>query len=48
MGLVMDLDADPDANPAVLAGFIGFAVAFAALTVLLYRPLWVGAQDRSA
>lgn len=39
MAVVMILDADPDASPAVAAGFAAFTLAFAALTVLLYRAL---------
>lgn len=39
MGVVMNLHADPDASPALTVGFASFTVAFAALTLALYRPL---------
>lgn len=39
MGLVMNLHADPDAAPALTAGFAVFTAVFAALAVALYRPL---------
>lgn len=45
MGVVMIVNADPDASPGLTAGFLAFAVAFVVLTVLLYRPLF--ARSRS-
>jgi hypothetical protein len=35
----MIVDDDPDASPAAASKFLVFALAFAVLTVLLYRPL---------
>ena len=40
MGVVMNLHADPDASPALTAGFVSFAAVFATLTAALYRPLF--------
>jgi hypothetical protein len=40
MGVVMNVNADPDASVGLTAGFAGFTAAFAVLTVLLYRPLF--------
>jgi hypothetical protein len=40
MALVMLAHGDPDASPAMAAGFGLFALAFVALTVALYRPLF--------
>ena len=39
MALVMVVDGDPDASIGLLCGFAGFAVLFAALTAIAYRPL---------
>jgi hypothetical protein len=39
MAVVMLVEQDPDASPALAAGFVGFALAFAVLTVALYRGL---------
>ena len=39
MGVVMLANADPDASVVVTAGFVVFALVFAALTAALYRPL---------
>ena len=46
MGIVMNLNDDPDASPTLTGGFVIFALIFVALTVLLYRPLF--RQPRSA
>jgi hypothetical protein len=46
MGVVMYANADPDASLALAGGFLVFALVFAALTVLLYRP-FLGQSDRS-
>lgn len=40
MALVMNLHADPDASPALAAGFGAFAAVFVVLAGLLYRPLF--------
>ncbi|MCS5479935.1 hypothetical protein NYP18_09735 [Corynebacterium sp. YIM 101645] len=40
MAVVMNLNTDPDASVALAAGFLGFALAFVALMVGLYRPLF--------
>ena len=39
MGLVMVINDDPAASPALAGGFVGFAVAFLALAGWLFRPL---------
>jgi hypothetical protein len=39
MGIVMNLNSDPDASPMVTAGFVIFALVFVTLTIRLYRPL---------
>ncbi|GAA4351247.1 hypothetical protein GCM10023145_15170 [Angustibacter luteus] len=39
MALVMVLRGDPDASVALLCGFAAFAVLFASLTAVAYRPL---------
>lgn len=39
MAVVMTAKSDPDASPALAAGFLGFTAALTALTVALYRPL---------
>jgi len=40
MGITMYVNDDPDASLAVAAGFTLFALVFAALAVVLYRPLF--------
>lgn len=40
MGIVMTVNGDPDASPAVAAGFGFFALVFVAITAALYRPLF--------
>jgi len=40
MGLVMNINADPDASAGLAIGFGLFAVFFVVLSVLLYRPLF--------
>jgi hypothetical protein len=40
MALVMNVNADPDASPALSAGFAAFAAVFVRLTTALYRPLF--------
>ena len=40
MALVMFLRGDPDASVSLLSGFVGFALLFAALTAVAYRPLF--------
>jgi hypothetical protein len=40
MGLTMLLNDDPDASPALAAGFALFTLAFATLAFALYRPLF--------
>ena len=40
MVTVMNLNADPDASPALTGGFVIFALIFVTLTVVLYRPLF--------
>jgi hypothetical protein len=32
---------DPDASSGLTVGFVAFAVTFAVVTVLLYRPLFL-------
>jgi hypothetical protein len=39
MAVIMLLHDDPDASPGLAAGFVVFALLFATLTALLYRPL---------
>jgi hypothetical protein len=39
MGLVMVINDDPAASPALAGGFVAFAVAFLALAGWLFRPL---------
>jgi len=39
MAMAMIVNDDPDASPAAGSTFVGFALVFAVLTVLLYRPL---------
>ncbi len=39
MGVVMNVNGDPDASAALAGGFAAFALAFVVLTALLYRPL---------
>jgi hypothetical protein len=39
MAVRMILRDDPDASPGLAIGFCLFAVAFAVVTVLLYRPI---------
>jgi hypothetical protein len=41
MAVVMYANADPDASAGLIIGFGFFALAFATLTVLLYRPFFV-------
>jgi hypothetical protein len=43
MGLVMNLQGDPDASLGLTTGFLLFALIFLALTTLLYRPLFAAA-----
>lgn len=45
MGVVMYGNEEPDASLGLAGGFVFFAVVFATLTTLLYRPLF--AQHRS-
>lgn len=40
MAMVMLVNGDPDASPALAVGFGSFALVFVALTVALYRPLF--------
>ncbi len=40
MGVVMYANDDPDASLGLIGGFVVFAVVFATLTALLYRPLF--------
>lgn len=40
MAVVMYTRADPDASPALMAGFLSFALLFAGLAVVTYRPLF--------
>ena len=40
MGIVMNLHSDPDASPAVVGGFVIFALVLVTLTGVLYRPLF--------
>lgn len=42
MAVVMAVESDPDASLTMTAGFTGFTVALAALTIVLYRPLLAG------
>jgi hypothetical protein len=45
MGVVMNLNADPDASPALTVGFALFTAVFAALAAALYRPLFAQHAD---
>ena len=40
MAVVMYVNADPDASLVLVGGFSAFALAFATLTILLYRPFF--------
>lgn len=40
MALVIFVRDDPDASVSLLGGFVGFALLFAALTAVAYRPLF--------
>ena len=40
MGVVMNVNGDPDASPALAVGFGFFALVFVTLTAALYRPLF--------
>ncbi|GAA4580155.1 hypothetical protein GCM10023176_59170 [Micromonospora coerulea] len=40
MGVVMNVNGDPDASPALATGFGFFALVFVTLTAALYRPLF--------
>jgi len=44
MAVVMYVNADPDASAGLVIGFAAFALAFATLTVLLYRPFFVRSE----
>jgi hypothetical protein len=46
MGVVMNVRNDPDASPALAAGFGFFALVFVVLSVLLYRPLFTEARNQ--
>jgi hypothetical protein len=40
MGVVMNVNGDPDASPGLAVGFGFFALVFVTLTGALYRPLF--------
>jgi hypothetical protein len=40
MAVVMYVDRDPDASLTLLAAFLGFAVLFAGLALVIYRPFF--------
>lgn len=44
MAIVMYVNDDPDASLGILIGFVFFALAFAALAVGMYRPLFSARQ----
>jgi hypothetical protein len=44
MGIVMNVNSDPDASPTLTGGFVIFALIFVTLTVVLYRPLFPGSH----
>jgi len=44
MAVVMYVNADPDASAGLVIGIAAFALAFATLTVLLYRPFFVRSE----
>lgn len=46
MGIVMNINADPDASPALTGGFVIFALMFVTLTIVLYRPLFRRSDSR--
>ncbi|TLM73594.1 hypothetical protein [Pseudarthrobacter sp. NamB4] len=48
MAVVMYVRADPDASLALMAGFLAFALLFAGLAVLIYRPYFPGPAGGSS
>ena len=46
MAVVMFAKADPDASLALMVAFLAFALVFAGLAVMIYRPLFTGRRDQ--
>jgi hypothetical protein len=46
MAVIMYVRADPDASPGLMISFLAFALVFAGLAVLIYRPLFPGVTRR--